>query len=247
MTTISLEGISTLGGNETRALAYIKVIYNNNEYNWQVYIPENTSLDEYFSYATPIIEREIDQKEAEWAALDPKTRTIEDPLTGQTYTVPIEKNEIVKPDIPDYYAKRRNAYPHLSDQLDALWKGPSSSSYSQIENAIVSVKNTYPKSFKTQQEYEQELIENIVGETQRRLDNFARTRNYDGILSACTYATSTIQKFQIEGQYCVDARDATWAALYQILADVQANLRPPPTSFADIEADLPALVWPPTL
>jgi hypothetical protein len=84
----------------------------------------------------------------------------------------------------------------------------------------------------------------IVAATQNRLDDFARSRNYDGILSTCTYAASTVPKFAAEGQYCVGARDATWARLYEILAEVQAGTRPAPSGFADIEGDLPALVWP---
>lgn len=84
----------------------------------------------------------------------------------------------------------------------------------------------------------------FTSEIQQRLDDFARTRNYDNILSACTYATSTVAKFKTEGQACVDLRDATWAAAYNILANVQAGKRPMPTSIADIEADLPAAVWP---
>lgn len=84
----------------------------------------------------------------------------------------------------------------------------------------------------------------IIGATQQRLDDFARTRNYDGILSACTYATSTVPKFQAEGQYAVNARDMTWVTLYQILGEVQAGTRPVPSSFADIEPDLPVLTWP---
>ncbi len=84
----------------------------------------------------------------------------------------------------------------------------------------------------------------IVAATQERLDAFARTRNYDGILSACTYATSPTPKFAAEGQYCVASRDATWAKLYQILGEVEAGTRPAPSGFADIEGDLPALTWP---
>lgn len=84
----------------------------------------------------------------------------------------------------------------------------------------------------------------VVQATQQRLDDFARTRNYDGILSACTYATSTVPKFAAEGQYAVQARDATWAALYALLAEVQSGARPAPTSFADVEPLLPALEWP---
>lgn len=107
----------------------------------------------------------------------------------------------------------------------------------------------------TQQEWEtartdemsiraQRLMQSIVDATQKRLDDFARTRNYDGILSACTYATSTVPKFATEGQYCVEARDATWAKLYEMLAEVEAGTRPVPTGFADIEPELPVLEWP---
>jgi len=84
----------------------------------------------------------------------------------------------------------------------------------------------------------------FTGAIQQRLDDFARTRNYDSILSACTYATSSVPKFQDEGQACVNLRDATWAAAYDVLSKVQAGQRPMPTGIADIEADLPALVWP---
>lgn len=88
------------------------------------------------------------------------------------------------------------------------------------------------------------LKESIIAETQKRLDDFAKTRRYDGILSACTYATSTVEKFRTEGQYCVNARDLTWATLYQVLEEVQAGARPVPTGFADIEPLLPELTWP---
>jgi hypothetical protein len=79
---------------------------------------------------------------------------------------------------------------------------------------------------------------------QKRLDDFARTRNYDSILSACTYATSAVSKFKAEGQACVNLRDVTWAAAYDILGKVQAGKRTMPATLADIEADLPTLEWP---
>lgn len=88
------------------------------------------------------------------------------------------------------------------------------------------------------------LITSVTQATQQRLDDFARTRNYDGILSACTYATSTVPQFAAEGQYCVERRDATWAKLYNIMTEVEAGTRPMPTGYADIEAELPSLVWP---
>jgi len=109
------------------------------------------------------------------------------------------------------------------------------------------VERTWPAIDKTPDEIaaDQQALQNqIVSETQRRLDEFAQTRGYDSILSACTYATSSVPKFRSEGQYCVDARDATWAKLYEILAEVQSGARPAPSGYADIEPDLPVLAWP---
>lgn len=88
------------------------------------------------------------------------------------------------------------------------------------------------------------VLAEIVDETQQRLDAFAQTRNYDSILSACTYATSTVFKFQTEGQCCVESRDATWQRLYEILGEVAAGTRPLPDNYADVESELPVLAWP---
>lgn len=83
----------------------------------------------------------------------------------------------------------------------------------------------------------------IVDDTQAALDAFARTRGYDNILSACTYATSTVPHFASEGQRCVELRDQTWGALYELLADVEAGRRPVPSGFDDIKGELPNLAW----
>jgi hypothetical protein len=91
---------------------------------------------------------------------------------------------------------------------------------------------------------QQTIINQIVDAVQKRLDDFAASRNYNGILSACTYATSPTPKFAAEGQYCVRQRDATWAKCYQMLAEVQAGTRPMPSGYADIASELPVLEWP---
>lgn len=113
----------------------------------------------------------------------------------------------------------------------------------QYESLIAEVEATYvpPEPEPMTPEKLQELV---VQATQAHLDNFARTRNYDGILSACTYADSSVPKFAAEGQYAVQARDATWAALYVLLAEVQAGARPAPASFDDVQPLLPVLEWP---
>lgn len=96
----------------------------------------------------------------------------------------------------------------------------------------------------TIQKSSEQIQTEIVTETQKRLDDFAKTRNYDSILSACTYASDTNLKFSAEGQYCIDSRGATWTKLYQILAEVEAATRQMPTGYADIESELPTLAWP---
>ena len=70
----------------------------------------------------------------------------------------------------------------------------------------------------------QQIVSSFTKSIQSRLDVFANTRGYDGILSACTYAASAVPKFAAEGLDAVNARDATWASCYTIMADVQAGI-----------------------
>ncbi len=92
-----------------------------------------------------------------------------------------------------------------------------------------------------------ETIADYENRVQQRLDAFARTKTYENMLSACTYATSTNPVFQVEGQYCVAMRDATWAAaqtfLNGALAAVTAGERGIP-AWEEVEKKLPILEWP---
>jgi hypothetical protein len=133
-----------------------------------------------------------------------------------------------------------------------LWEVPSLDCYGELYTLVeapasVQLGATWdgatfvnpPPPPKTPEQIEAEFVAKV----QSRLDTFARSRGYDGILSACTYVTSTNPKFAAEGQYCVQARDATWAKCYAILTSVQAGQRPVPT-WEELEAELPALEWP---
>ncbi len=142
MSSISLEGLSGVAGDE-RSLAILKVSHNDQEYDWSVYIPANADLSTYLSSIESQVYSDIDSKEAQWEALSPKTREYTDPFTNNIETVEILKGEIVRPDIPDYYALRRVEYPSLGDQLDAMWKGGSAASDMQAK--ITAIKTKYPK------------------------------------------------------------------------------------------------------
>lgn len=87
------------------------------------------------------------------------------------------------------------------------------------------------------------LQDAVVASVQQRLDAFAATRGYDGVLSACTYSTSLVPKFRAEGQYAVESRDRHWARCYEILGAVLAGQRAAPT-IEEVMAEMPELVWP---
>jgi hypothetical protein len=140
---VSLEGLQSGIAGEERAVALLKVEHNGQTYDWSIYIPPDVDLSDYLNSKELEIYADIDNKEAQWEALTPKTRDIIDSFTGETQTFDIDKSEIVKPDFPDYYAKRRTEYPPLSDQLDAMWKGGNA--LSDMLQKINEVKEKYPK------------------------------------------------------------------------------------------------------
>lgn len=93
----------------------------------------------------------------------------------------------------------------------------------------------------------EERTEQFRAAIQSHLDAFAQTRNYDGIMSAASYATSAVEKFRVEGQYAVDVRDATWAKAYELLAEWMEGILSGERGFPtdeEIFNELPALEWP---
>jgi hypothetical protein len=147
---VALTGLSGGGPNEDRAVASLQVEHNEQTYDWAIYIPVNLSTDlgTYIQSQETKIYADIDKKEADWAALTPKTREVErlSPFNRnlEKVTVDIPKSEIVRPNMPDYYANRRAEYPSIAEQLDALWKGGNFAT--EMANKISAIKLKYPKS-----------------------------------------------------------------------------------------------------
>ncbi len=111
-------------------------------------------------------------------------------------------------------------------------------------NRINEMRKIDPYYGMSEEEKTEKFKNYIIERAQDRLDFFAMTRGYDGILSCASYATSTDEKFRIEGEYCVRMRDETWSKLYQLLNDILEGERPIPKTFEEIEPELPELNWP---
>jgi len=94
-----------------------------------------------------------------------------------------------------------------------------------------------------QEEFLASTKSRLTSVIQSMLDETAKERNYDSILSLCTYATSPTAKFAAEGQAGVAWRDEVWAKGYSILADVEGGNRAIPTA-DELPAELPDFVWP---
>jgi hypothetical protein len=88
-----------------------------------------------------------------------------------------------------------------------------------------------------------EIIASLTAAVQSHLDATARSRGYDGILSACTYTDDPIPKFAAEGQACKTWRGAVWAACYAHMDKVMAGKAPVPSK-EELLALLPKMVWP---
>lgn len=94
----------------------------------------------------------------------------------------------------------------------------------------------------TQEEMLANVKEHMTNFLQNLLDEKAKERNYDGILSLCSYATSSDPIFAAEGQAGVVWRDAVWRAGYNIMADVLAGTRQIPTE-EQLITELPTIQW----
>ncbi|GAA6119562.1 hypothetical protein [Acidovorax sp. FG27] len=96
------------------------------------------------------------------------------------------------------------------------------------------------------QRHRGELLRAVSDKAQRRLDEFAQQRRYDGIVSLASYASSKNARYAAEGQRGVDLRDEVWSVLREIESSVLSSTRPVPT-FEEAIAELPEMTWAPAL
>lgn len=87
------------------------------------------------------------------------------------------------------------------------------------------------------------ILDSLVCAIQHVLDNKAHERSYDNILTLCSYATSTKERFRRDALAAVEWRDEVWEKGYEILDAVVAGERPIPTR-EELLAELPQFEWP---
>lgn len=155
--------------------------------------------------------------------------------------IDFDPNGRFHPDVAVQFVEVPDSTKKDAKLVDGQWINPTPQPFPTLEQIV---QDQAQQQAAAEQAALVQLKADIVQSTHQRLDDFAKTRNYDSILSLCTYATSTVAKFKAEGQYGVEARDATWAKLLEILDEVDAGNRPAPSGYADIEGDLPVLQWP---
>lgn len=134
---------------------------------------------------------------------------------------------------------------HFKKQDGSIWAFESDGSQDElITSDMIPINDADLHALRNLPKTPEQVEADIIVQTQARLDTWAKMRGYDGILSACTYATSTVPKFATEGQLAVTKRDETWAALYAFVEQVKAGTQSMPTGYADVEPLLPVLEWP---
>jgi hypothetical protein len=85
----------------------------------------------------------------------------------------------------------------------------------------------------------EEVKQSLINAVQSHLDSVARSKGYDGIISAASYAPfSNVLAFQNEGMAYGTWRSDVWAFCYAYLAEVQAGTKSIPTA-SELVALLP--------
>jgi len=91
-----------------------------------------------------------------------------------------------------------------------------------------------------------QIIAQFETAVQDYLDTFAQTWNYESILSAASYANSTVAQFKNEALALIAWRDEVWSSCYAAEAAIQAGTQAMPASPAAFIATLPATPTKPT-
>ena len=87
-------------------------------------------------------------------------------------------------------------------------------------------------------------IKRIIDYIQYKLDEFAKEKGYDSILSAVSYSTSDIPKFKAEGIYAKKLRDSVWNKANELFNEFKSEQWETIPTMSEIIQELPEIKWP---
>jgi|GEM_PF-3578502 hypothetical protein len=110
---------------------------------------------------------------------------------------------------------------------------------------IITDENGYPilldlSKGKEKEIYLYEFEENVL----KYLDNVAKERGYDDIISLCSYATSSNEQFRKEGIAGNEFRDKVWIKFFELSEQIKNGERDLRISSETLCKLLPEIVWP---
>ena len=86
---------------------------------------------------------------------------------------------------------------------------------------------------------QEQIVATYEASVQVELDTFAESWQYESILSAASYANSTVPQYRKEATALIAWRDQVWLACYATLAAVISGSQPAPASTTAFIASLP--------
>lgn len=89
---------------------------------------------------------------------------------------------------------------------------------------------------------EKEIRSKLTEIVRLYLDDTVAKKDYDNILTACSYCNSTNPIFANDAKICIEWRDNVWETFYNILAEILAGNRSIPTD-KELIAELPTINW----
>lgn len=151
---------------------------------------------------------------------------------GFPFVPPSDFAEVQTKDRPEYDSTSQA----LVEKAPKLYRGVYSQQWEVVDLDSDVIANNISSRM-------ERLRNDFIASVQTHLDDEARSRGYDNILSACSYASSSVPKFKTEGKAAVLWRDQVWAYCYAQFDSIQAGTRAFPATTQSFLEELPTINW----
>lgn len=91
---------------------------------------------------------------------------------------------------------------------------------------------------------ESEMLDSYENSVAAYIQSFVRQRKYIDVADCVSYIHSKLGQRVVEAVYVAGKRDDIWVAWNALRAKVEAGTATLPTTWADVQALIPALAWP---